>query len=179
MPGPATTYIAYGRNWATVSNTPFREYKSRNHEGGISTPLIAHWPKGIAARNELRHRPGHLIDIMATCVELSGGAYPEEFGGHKIQSMEGLSLVASFAKDENPDRILLFEHYGKAAIRKGKWKLVRLGYRKPWELYDIEKDRSELRDLATEHPDTAAELEELWEKHARRTMIYPLPGRRN
>ena len=92
--------------------------------------------------------------------------------------MEGLSLVPSFTEDENPDRALLFEHFGKAAIRKGNWKLVRLGYRKPWELYDIEKDRSELNDLAAEHPEKAGELEALWEAEARRTMIYPLPGGR-
>ncbi len=178
MPGPSATYIAYGRNWATVSNTPFREYKSRNHEGGISTPLIAHWPKGITAKNELRHRPGHLIDIMATCVELSGATYPKEYKGNKIQPMEGLSLAPSFSKDENPDRMLLFEHYGKAAIRKGDWKLVRLGHRKPWELYNIKNDRSEQKNLAEKEPKLAAELAEQWEKQARRTKIYPLPGKK-
>ncbi|MGB1128621.1 MAG: arylsulfatase [Haloferula sp.] len=178
MPGPSETYIAYGRNWANVSNTPLREYKSRVHEGGISTPLIAHWPKGISARNELRHRPGHLMDIMATCVDLSGADYPKEFEGRKIQPLEGLSLGPSFSKDETPDRALMFEHYGKAAIRKGKWKLVRLGYRKPWELYDIEKDRSELNDLSKEKPELAKELADLWEKEAQRTRIYPLPGRK-
>ncbi|MGB6223654.1 arylsulfatase [Haloferula sp.] len=128
MPGPSETYIGYGQNWANVSNTPFWEYKSKNHEGGIATPLIAHWPKGIQAKNELRKRPGHLIDIMATCVELSGADYPKEFGGQKIQPLEGKSLLASFSKDENPDRVLLFEHFGRAAIRKGKWKVARLGY---------------------------------------------------
>jgi arylsulfatase len=175
MPGPSETYIGYGRNWANVSNTPFREYKSQNHEGGIATPLIAHWPKGIEARNELRQRPGHLIDIMATCVELSGAKYPDEFGGQKIQPLEGQSLVASFSKDEDPDRVLLFEHYGRAAIRKGKWKLVRLGHRSRWELYDIEADRSEMHDLAKEKPELAKELADLWEEHAHRTRIYPLP----
>lgn len=90
--------------------------------------------------------------------------------------MEGLSMVASFAKDEDPDRVLMFEHYGKAAIRKGKWKLVRLGMRKPWELYDIEKDCGELEDLAEKHPDRAEDLAALWEKQAHRTMIYPRPG---
>jgi arylsulfatase A-like enzyme len=175
MPGPSETYIAYGRNWANVSNTPFRQYKSQNHEGGISTPLIAHWPKGISAKNKLRHRPGHLIDIMATCVELSGATYPKKYEDNEIQPMEGQSLVASFSKDENPDRMLLFEHYGKAAIRQGTWKLVRLGTKKPWELYDLEKDRSELNNLAGTHPEKAKALQALWEKHAHRTKIFPKP----
>ncbi len=78
VPGPADTYVAYGKGWATVSNTPFREYKHWVHEGGISTPLIVHWPKGISDRHALRHDPGHLIDVMATCVDVSGAAYPAE-----------------------------------------------------------------------------------------------------
>ena len=133
MPGPASSYIAYGINWANVSNTPFRYYKARNHEGGIATPLIAHWPQGITARNELRHEPGHLIDFMPTFVELAGADYPGEFDGHSIPPMEGRSLVAGFSEDRpDEDRVLIWEHYLNAAIRKGRWKLVRLregGYR--------------------------------------------------
>lgn len=175
MPGPADTYIAYGRNWANVSNTPFREYKSFNHEGGISTPLIAHWPKGIKARNELRHEPGHLIDIMATCIELSGAEYPKRHAGHDILPMEGRSLVEGFDGDRKDERALLFEHYGKAALIKGPWKIVRNSERGRWELYAIEKDRSELNDLNQEHPEILAELAALWEKEAERTFIYPKP----
>lgn len=170
MPGPSETYIAYGQGWATVSNTPFRLHKSRNHEGGIATPLIAHWPKGIAARGEFRHRPGHLIDIMPTVVELAGADYP----AGEILPMEGASLAAGFTKDENPDRTLLWEHYDSRAILRGKWKLVGLPT-KPWELYDIEADRSEMHDLSAEHPETAKELADLWEKEAHRTLIYPRP----
>jgi len=176
MPGPADTYIAYGRNWANVSNTPFREYKSHNHEGGIASPLIAHWPQGIRAANELRHQPTHLIDIMPTVVELAGASYPQSHAKHRIQPMEGLSLVPGFARDHAPDRVLLWEHYGKAAIRKGPWKLVRLGHREPWELYEIDRDRSELHDLAAEQPEKAEELRSLWKYHAWRTRIYPHPG---
>ncbi len=175
MPGPANTYIAYGKNWANVSNTPFREYKARSHEGGIATPLIAHWPQGIPAKNELRHRPGHLIDLMATCLELSGAAYPEMMGSHRIQPFEGLSLVPSFSRDENPDRVLLFEHYGRAALRKGDYKLVRLARHDPWELYNLKKDRSELNNLAAAYPEKAEELAALWTWHAWRTRIYPNP----
>jgi arylsulfatase len=176
MPGPADTYIAYGRNWANVSNTPFREYKSTNHEGGIATPLIAHWPKGIAARNELRHEPGHLIDIMATCIEISGAEYPARFADHDILPMEGRSLATGFTADRKEERTLLFEHYGRAAIRKGPWKLVRAGDTRPWELYAIKKDRTELNDLSKEQPEKVRELGELWEKEANRTYIYPKPG---
>jgi arylsulfatase A-like enzyme len=175
MPGPADTYIAYGRNWANVSNTPFREYKASNHEGGIATPLIAHWPKGIAARNQLRHEPGHLIDIMATCVEISGAKYPARFAEHDILAMEGRSLAGGFAADRKEERTLLFEHYGAAAIRKGPWKLVRAGNTRPWELYQIEMDRTELNDLSKEHPDKARELADLWETEAKRTFIVPKP----
>ena len=175
LPGPADTYIAYGRNWANVSNTPFREYKSSNHEGGVSTPLIAHWPKGIAARNELRKEPGHLIDIMATCVELSGAGYPAHFADHEILPMEGRSLAGGFAADRGVERALLFEHYGRAAIRKGPWKLVRAGDTRPWELYAIEEDRTELNDLSKKNPEKLRELSELWEKEAERTFIYPKP----
>jgi len=175
MPGPADTYIAYGRDWANVSNTPFREYKSSNHEGGIATPLIAHWPKGIAARNQLRHEPGHLIDIMATCVEISGVEYPARFADQEILPMEGRSLAGGFAADRGEERALLFEHYGRAAIRKGPWKLVRAGETRPWELYAIEEDRTELNDLSEKHPEKVRELGELWEKEANRTYIYPKP----
>jgi len=174
MPGPAATYIAYGRNWANVSNTPFRYYKASNHEGGIATPLIAHWPKGIKSTNELRRQVGHLIDIMPTCVELSGADYPNRRRGRDIQPMEGRSLVPSFNSDETVDRLLMWEHFGNRAIRQGKWKLVALRGQ-PWELYDMERDRSEMHDLTDQHPEKAKELAALWEKHARRTKIYPKP----
>ena len=92
--------------------------------------------------------------------------------------MEGRSLAGGFAGDRAEERVLLFEHFGKAAIRKGDMKLVRLGYRQAWELYDIKKDRSELKDLSKEKPELAKELAELFEKEAKRTLIYPLPGKR-
>ena len=179
MPGDADTYVAYGQNWANVSNTPFRMYKSFNHEGGISTPLIAHWPKGISALNQLRHEPGHLIDIMATCVDLSGAKYPAQFADHDILPLEGRSLVGSFVNAREEERSLLFEHYGKAAIRKGAWKLVRAEEKKPWEIYNIDKDRTELHDLSAQHPEKAKELRELWEKEAKRIFIYPKPNVKN
>jgi arylsulfatase len=178
MPGPSETYHAYGWNWANVSNTPFRFHKSMNHEGGISTPLIAHWPAGITKHGELRERVGHLIDIMPTFIQAAGATYPETLNGHAITPMEGKSLLPSFGQDEQVDRVLMWEHYGKAAIRDGKWKLVRVGMNKSWELYDMEKDRSEVNNLAEQMPDKVEQLSAKWQSEAERTLILPRPGKR-
>ena len=126
-PGAAGSTVFCGQSWATLENTPFRRYKHYNHEGGISTPLIAHWPAGIAAHGELRQQPGHLVDVMATCVDLAGAKYPTEFHGQAIQPMEGRSLVPAFANQPIQRDALYWEHEGNAAIRVGDWKLVRHG----------------------------------------------------
>jgi len=176
MPGPADTFIAYGRGWANVSNTPFREYKHWVHEGGISTPLVVHWPKGIAPaqRNGLAHQPGHLIDIMATCVDVAGAQYPAQRAGEKIPPMEGVSLRPAFAGRSiaRPEPIF-WEHEGNRAIRDGKWKLVAKGPAGPWELYDMEADRTETRDLAGAHPDVVGKMTAQWEAWARRARVLP------
>ncbi|MBI1346046.1 sulfatase-like hydrolase/transferase [bacterium] len=172
MPGPADTYIAYGENWANVSNTPFREYKHWVHEGGISTPLVVHWPAGIAAKGELRHQPGHLIDIMATCVDVSGATYPTEKAGIGITPLEGRSLVPAFA-DQPLDRVLYWEHEGNRAVRRGEWKLVAKGPRGAWELYNMAADRTEQHNVASEHPALVKELRGLWEAYAQRANVLP------
>lgn len=180
MPGPEDTFIAYGRSWANVSNTPFKEYKQYVHEGGISTPLIAYCPKFISEKNGIRRTPAHVIDIMATCVELSGNKYPSTYRGHKIIPYEGKSLLKLFESDKSEERVLLFEHQGNAAIRVGKWKLV--GKKRfignqikkdGWELYDLENDRSEMNDLSSKYPKKVNELLNLFEKEAKRTFILP------
>ncbi|MBA4186688.1 MAG: arylsulfatase [Planctomycetaceae bacterium] len=173
MPGPADTYIAYGRGWANVSNTPFREYKHWVHEGGISTPLIAHWPKGIAAKGELRQQPGHLIDIAATCVELAGAEYPKAIGERAIAPLEGKSLLAAFA-GKPLDRDLFWEHEGNRAVRVGDWKLVSK-HGSPWELYAISRDRVEATDLAAKHPDVVKELAAKYDAWAKRARVEPWP----
>ncbi|MCH5376466.1 MAG: arylsulfatase, partial [Planctomycetes bacterium] len=145
MPGPPDTYIGYGMPWANVSNTPFREYKHWVHEGGISTPLIAHWPKGIPSDRSgvLERQPGHLVDLMATCVDLAGATYPENFHGHSIRPMEGVSLRPAL-RGQSLDRPnpIFWEHEGNRAIRMGDWKLVAKGPNSPWELYDLAADRT-------------------------------------
>lgn len=123
LPGAADTYIAYGQAWGNVSNTPFREYKHWVHEGGISTPLIAHWPAGIRRKSELEKQPGHLIDLMATCVDLANASYPMQFDGQPIDPMEGISLVPAFADKALKDRAMFWEHEGTAPCARaiGNW----------------------------------------------------------
>jgi arylsulfatase A-like enzyme len=181
MPGPATTAIGYDQPWANVSNTPFREYKHWVHEGGISTPLVIHWPAGIAATNELRQQPGHLIDIMATCVEVAGATYPKSYKGQAIRPLEGRSLLPVFAGKEIDRELLFWEHHGNCAIRVGDWKLVRKGTQsskeiKNWELYDLSRDRSELNDLAAKNPQLVKKLAAQWEAFARHAHVKPWPG---
>lgn len=173
-PGPADTYVAYGKPWANVSNTPFRMYKHWVHEGGISTPLIAHWPTSIQRRGEFERQPGHLIDIMATCVDVAGATYPTEHNGQAIYPLEGLSLLPAFDGEALDRDALYWEHEGNRAIRQDKWKLVAKGENGPWELYDVEADRSELNDLAETHPDRAKAMAEKWEAYAQRAFVYPL-----
>jgi arylsulfatase len=175
LPGPDDTFIAYGMNWANVSNTPFRQYKHWVHEGGISTPLIAHWPGGISRRGEIENQPGHVIDLMPTCIALAGASYPREFNGHAIKSMQGISLMPALVGEplrrETP---LFWEHEGNRAIRDGQWKLVARGADGPWELYDMTTDRAELHDLADAQPQRVKELSTQWQHWAETNGVLPL-----
>lgn len=173
MAGPADTYIGYGEAWAAVSNTPFREYKHWTHEGGISTPLIAHWPTVVKDAGRLFHQPAHLIDIMATAVDVAGAKYPEAKDGNVIKPMEGVSLRKAFTESPTLQRVLYWEHEGNRAVRDGKWKLV-AKENKPWELYDIDADRSEQRDLAPQEPERVRELSGKWDAYAARADVLPL-----
>ena len=170
--GPDSS-VFLGMCWATLNNTPFWRYKHFTHEGGISTPFIAHWPAGIpAARNgKLEGQPGHLIDIMATAVELAGADYPAEFNGHRILPMEGVSLTPAF-KGEPLHRAkpLFWEHEGNRAVRDGAWKGV-LKFKGPWELYNMDADRTEQRNLAAEQPEKMRELSGLWETWAAASFV--------
>jgi arylsulfatase len=172
MPGPEDTYQSYGRAWANLSNSPFRLYKHWIHEGGISTPLIAHWPNGIKERNAIRHTPGYLPDIMATLLDVTGTPYPATWKGQPIEPLEGHSLLPAL-QQEVPERPPMFwEHEGNAAVRIGKWKLVRK-YPDPWELYDMEKDRTELNDVAAQHPERVNDMLAQYEAWARRCGVIP------
>ncbi|MBX6312151.1 MAG: arylsulfatase [Isosphaeraceae bacterium] len=174
LPGPADTYQSYGLPWANASNTPFRRYKHWVHEGGISTPLIAHWPKGLKAEpGSLTHQPGHLIDIMATCLDLAGAEYPKEREGQPVTPLEGKSLRPILEGQERAGHEAIYwEHEGNRAVRQGKWKLVSR-YPGPWELYDMEADRTELNDLAAQRPEIVAKLSALYERWAERSGVVP------
>lgn len=175
--GSAQSYASYGVAWAHVSNAPFRLYKIFNHEGGLATPFIAHWPAGIEARGGWRDFTGHVIDIMPTVLEVTGATYPTRHGGHPIDPYEGESLVASFsdASLEREGR-LFFEHLGRRAVRDGKWKLVtsQPGKDGRWELYDMQADRVESTDLAGEHPERVNVLADQWQQWAERANVLPM-----
>ncbi len=172
--GPSQWYC--GESWAYAENTPFRLYKHFNHEGGIATPLIAHWPAGIAAKNEFRRQPGHLIDVMVTVVDVAGANYPKEFNGKAILPMEGRSLVPAFTDKPIEREAIFWEHEGNAAVRVGDLKLVRQSRNGAWELYDMKADRTELHNLATAQPAKAKELAALWDAWAERAHVKPYPA---
>jgi arylsulfatase A-like enzyme len=179
-PGGPNSRVFLGQSWATLNNTPFRRYKHFTHEGGISTPLIAHWPAGIAAERNgtLEKQPGHLVDIMPTVLEITGAKYPAEYKGHKIQPPEGVSLIPALGgKELSRTNPIYWEHEGNRAIRRGKWKAV-MKFKGPWELYDIEADRTEQHDLIGEQPELAKELIADWEAWAKRSDVDPWPGKK-
>ena len=161
--------IRQGLAWANASNTPFRLYKHFVHEGGACTPMIAHWPKGIdeKSRGKFNRQFGYLPDFMATVVELSGGDYPSD-----IPSCPGKSLVNAMQGGSEPihSEPIYFEHEGNAAMRWGKWKLVR-EYKKPWELYDIDIDRTEMQNLAEKQAKKRDEMIAMWEVWATKNAV--------
>ncbi len=172
MPGPEDTYQSYGTAWANLSNTPFRLYKHWIHEGGISTPLIFHWPQGIAEKGSVRHTPGYLPDIMATILDITSTSYPQQRDGKPLPALEGTSLMPVFDGEMAQRGPMFWEHEGNAAVRMGKWKLVRK-YPDPWELYDMEQDRTETVDLAAQQPERVADMCARYDEWAARCGVIP------
>jgi len=174
-PGGVDSYMSYGLSWANASNTPFRRYKHWVHEGGIATPLIAHWPSVIKTGGSLTHQPGHIIDIMATCLDVAGIDYPRIHRGNRIVPPEGKSLLPIFEGERRePHEAIYWEHEGNRAVRQGKWKLVAL-HGKPWELYDLQADRTELNDISDKYPEKVKQLKALYKSWAKRCNVLPWP----
>jgi arylsulfatase len=187
MAGPADTYLSYLKPWANLSNTPFQKYKNFSFEGGIATPLIIHWSKGIKEKGGIRKTLSHEIDIMPTIVDLAGGVYPQKYKDTAITPSPGLSLVPTFTGKEISDRAIYWEHETGRAMRLGKWKIVSGGilngnygswktyFSLPWRLYDMQTDRSELTDLSGQYPEKVQQMVRMWNKWANSSNVYPMP----
>ena len=177
--GPAST-VFLGMNWATLANTPFRRYKHFTHEGGIATPLIAHWPAAIpkAREGKFEPQPGHLIDVMPTVLEVTGATYPSSMRGKSTIPLSGASLVPTFSGQKIARKEpLFFMHEGNRAVRTANWKLVSK-YMDQCELFDMNADRTEMRDLASQKPEMAKELAATYDSWAKRTYADPWTGPR-
>lgn len=166
----------YGRAWATASNTPFREYKHFTHQGGIMTPLIAHWPRGIApaVRGRILPQYGFLPDVVATCLDVGGATRPATMKGQPVAASDGRSLRAALQGDPAPlhDSPICIEHEGNRMVREGRWKLVGF-FGGEWELFDVEADRAEAADLAAAHPEVVQRLSRAYDDWARRVGARP------
>lgn len=172
-PGPAESFTSYRRPWANASNTPFRLYKHWVHEGGISTPFIASWPAVIKNRNSLHHDRAHIIDLMATALDVAGARYPATYQGRQVHPLEGKSLLPAFqGKRRELHEAIYWEHEGNKAISQSHWKLVSR-YPDRWQLFDLEHDRTELRDLSGDRPAIVKELATQWQAWADRSNVVP------
>ena len=175
-PGPATTFMSYDLPWANASNTPFRLYKHWVHEGGIATPFVCRWPRRIRP-GRIVHAPTHVMDIMPTCLDIAGAPMLTERDGRPVQPLEGESFAPLFDRDDwTRDVPLRWEHEGNRAVRQGQWKLVSRtvdGVNGPWELYDMERDRTELDDRAAREPDRVRALADLYDGWAEASGVLP------
>jgi arylsulfatase A-like enzyme len=173
MAGPVDVWQSYGPPWANVSDTPFRLYKHFAHEGGISSPFIVSWPAEIKDKGGITRQIGHITDIMPTLLAVAKATYPKEFNSRPILPLEGRSLRPIFEGKSRDDSTPIFwEHEGNRAVRSGQWKLV-ARYPGPWELYDLNVDRAELRNLAAAHPEKVEELSGLYDRWAQRCGVVP------
>jgi len=162
--GGPYTYHSVGHNWANAQNTPLRRYKMNVHEGGACVPCIMHWPKGLGCKKgAITRQRGHMVDIMATCIDLAGTKYPAEFEGKAIDPNEGTSLVPAIeGRSQDYDRPYYFNHAGTHAVIKGDWKIVREG-RGKWHLHNLAKEKTEITNLADKMPEKVQQLTALWD----------------
>lgn len=182
MGGPDASLFSYGSGWANASNTPLSLYKHFAHEGGIRSPMIAHWPKQIKDKGALRSQVCHIMDVMATCMAVSGARYPKHHNGHAILPLEGQSLLPAFDGVKQPPRTLVYEHERNIAIRVGDYKLLAnkgidakgLRDQADWQLYNLKTDPVELHNLADQQPERVTDMLKQLESEITRTLILPL-----
>ncbi|HNQ89907.1 MAG TPA: arylsulfatase [Verrucomicrobiota bacterium] len=180
-PGDARSTVFVGECWALLNNTPFVRYKHYTDEGGIATPLIAHWPRGIRTghRGRIESQPGHVIDILPTCLDVAGASYPAEYEGKALIPLEGVSLRPAFeGKPLGRSRPIFWEHEANRAVLDSPWKLVAMAGQ-PWRLYNVVKDRTEQNDLAASDPERVKALAAAWDAYAARAQVLPLGGWRS
>lgn len=177
MPGLETVHSSIGSVWAHVVNTPYRFWKAKIFGGGINSPFIAYWPKGVKEKGIIKDNPAHVMDIMATCVELANAKYPKNYQGNVITPTLGKSMLPILLResDEATQEVYFWEHYGKAALVNNNWKLVKLEKDSPWELYDLAKDKTEIHNVAEKNPEVVQKLAVQWDLLADKYQVYPAP----
>ena len=175
LPGPQSTYSSIGPRWANVANTPFQMAKAESYEGGVRTPMIAFWPKGIKAKKGgYTDQLGHVMDFMSTFTELANAKYPSSYKGHVISPMQGTSLVPAFkGKIDKGHEALFNEHFKARYIRKDSWKLVSTNRDTIWHLYNINDDETELNDLSAKYPEKVKDMNAQWHKWAGKNSVLP------
>lgn len=172
MAGSPNTYMSYGPSWANLSNTPFRYYKHYGFEGGVATPFIMHWPNRFSKINKIRDEVASIIDVMPTVLAATNTPYPLTYNGHSIQPMEGTSLLPVFDGKHLKRKTWFMEHEGNKAVRDGKWKMASTGNGK-WELFDMDKDRTETNNILSQNPKIGQKLEKMWNEWAWRVHVLP------
>ena len=174
MPGPETTYASIGERSANVANTPYQYAKAQSYEGGIHTPMIAFWPRGIKQKGAITDHIGHVMDFMSTFVEAAQTRYPTVYKRHQIIPTTGVSLLPVMKGEQSATHEVLYnEHFGARYIRDDEWKLVSLSSDTTWHLYRINEDQTELNDLAKQYPEVVERLAARWQVWADTHQVFP------
>jgi arylsulfatase len=171
-PGSRESYLGYDLPGAHVSSAPFRLHKIFTHEGGIAAPCIVRWPGTVRQAGAITSEPAHLIDLLPTFLHAAGTSPPAQWHDQPAMPLEGQDLSAVLGGGSLPERLLFWEHEGHRAVRSGAWKLVaRRG--DPWELYNLNTDRTELNNLAAAEPECVAALAREYQAWAKRCGVQP------